>query len=165
MKAYRHIQKKAPLPFVGQKRFALRGLYDYFAEHGLPAHVTRIVDAYGGSGLLANLFKEMFPDREVIWNDYDNYAERLNHIEDYEALRHALQEAMRRPDGSLKEKETRYTEEEKGTIATILKDYTHLHAPTVSGWINFQYNGHAKEACYHNVPTSTIPTGGGILMG
>ena len=75
---YKDIIKQAPLPFAGQKRYFVKHLYEYFS--GLDYKPSRIVDCFGGSGLLSNLFKQMYPDIEVVYNDYDNYMDRIKRI-------------------------------------------------------------------------------------
>nr|DAF27446.1 MAG TPA: methyltransferase [Caudoviricetes sp.] len=75
---YKDIIKHAPLPFAGQKRFFVKKLYDYF--HNLEYKPSRVIDCFGGSGLLSNLFKQMYPDIEVIYNDYDSYFEKIEEI-------------------------------------------------------------------------------------
>ena len=74
---YKNIVKKPPLMFRGHKRNALKLLYNYFKENELKEDVI-IVDLFGGSGLLSNFFKQLFPNNTVIYNDYDGYKERLN---------------------------------------------------------------------------------------
>ena len=74
---YRNIVKKPPLMFKGYKGKALKFFYNYFKANELKEEVI-IVDLFGGSGLLSNFFKQMFPNNTVIYNDYDNYKERLN---------------------------------------------------------------------------------------
>lgn len=84
--------KTAPLPFVGQKRMMIRHV-----EKILNAQISgdgegwTIVDVFGGSGLLA-LAKALKPQAMVIYNDFDNYATRLNHIDDINRLRRILAE-------------------------------------------------------------------------
>ena len=75
---YKDIIKHAPLPFAGQKRFFVKKLYDYF--HNLEYKPSRVIDCFGVSGLLSNLFKQMYPDIEVIYNDYDSYFEKIEEI-------------------------------------------------------------------------------------
>ena len=65
---------QAPLPFVGQKRmFAseFRKVLKRFSDR------TVFVDLFGGSGLLSHITKRERPDATVIYNDHDNYRERL----------------------------------------------------------------------------------------
>ncbi|MDR3943143.1 MAG: DNA adenine methylase, partial [Phocaeicola sp.] len=81
MKKYHYSQ--APLPFVGQKRmFAseFRKVLKRFSDR------TVFVDLFGGSGLLSHITKRERPDATVIYNDHDNYRERLENISRTNAL-------------------------------------------------------------------------------
>lgn len=75
--------KAAPLPFIGQKRMMIRHV-----EKILNQQITgdgegwTIVDVFGGSGLLAHVAKALKPQATVINNDFDDYAQRLSHIDD-----------------------------------------------------------------------------------
>ncbi|WP_324217083.1 DNA adenine methylase [Flavobacterium sp.] len=74
-------QKKyttAPLPFMGQKRRFLTEVKKVLDK--CPAHAT-YVDLFGGSGLLSHTVKSYYPEASVIYNDYDNYRERLLNVE------------------------------------------------------------------------------------
>ena len=82
------IYKKAPLPFVGQKRKFLKHFIPLLQQH-IPNNGAgwTIVDVFGGSGLLAHTAKRTLPEACVIYNDFDGYAKRLHHISDTEKLR------------------------------------------------------------------------------
>ncbi|WP_435135685.1 DNA adenine methylase [Formosa sp. A9] len=67
----------APLPFMGQKRKFIKSFKE--ALHKYPADGV-YVDLFGGSGLLAHTAKQHYPNAKVIYNDYDNYRERINAI-------------------------------------------------------------------------------------
>lgn len=84
MKTY----KKAPLPFVGQKRNFLKHFIPVLQQN-IPngGKGWTIVDVFGGSGLLAHTAKHTLPQARVIYNDFDGYADRLRHIADTEKLR------------------------------------------------------------------------------
>lgn len=70
--------KSAPLPFMGQKRmFATE--FKKVIEHYPDG--TTFVDLFGGSGLLSHIAKCTKPNSKVIYNDFDNYRERLGHIQ------------------------------------------------------------------------------------
>jgi 16S rRNA G966 N2-methylase RsmD len=74
---------QAPLPFVGQKRmFAkeFRHILKQFDE------ATVFVDLFGGSGLLSYIAKREKPNATVVYNDYDNYRQRLSNIPRTNAL-------------------------------------------------------------------------------
>lgn len=47
---------------------------------------TLFVDLFGGSGLLSRTIKDTLPDARVIYNDFDNYADRLAHIPQTNAI-------------------------------------------------------------------------------
>lgn len=67
-----------PLPFRGNKRNfvkefrqVLQNLHD----------IEVVVDLFGGSGLLSRAAKDVLPHARVIYNDFDNYTQRLENIE------------------------------------------------------------------------------------
>lgn len=60
-----------PIPYIGTKKNwekELRAIAD-----ALPPR-AKVLDAYGGSGLVSHFFKQERPDLSVFWNDADNYA-------------------------------------------------------------------------------------------
>ena len=79
---------QAPLPFIGQKRRFLNHFKTLLKQH-IPndGDGWTIVDAFGGSGLLAHTAKQVLPKARVIYNDFDGYAERLQNINDTNKLR------------------------------------------------------------------------------
>ena len=68
----------APLPFVGQKRMFAK---EYKKILGEIKGVKVFVDLFGGSGLLSHIAKKSHPDATVIYNDFDNYRRRIDHID------------------------------------------------------------------------------------
>jgi len=83
--------RKAPLPFTGQKRNFLKLFKQVLNEH-IPGDGEdwTILDAFGGSGLLSHTTKQCKPAARVIYNDYDGYSARLQHIPDINRLRRLL---------------------------------------------------------------------------
>ena len=81
MKTKNYIQ--APLPFQGQKR---RFLNEFKLALNHFKSAPMFVDLFGGSGLLAHTVKQMYPDADVVYNDYDDYHLRLANIERTNAL-------------------------------------------------------------------------------
>jgi len=69
---------QAPLPFQGQKR---RFLTDFKVALQDFKSTPLFVDLFGGSGLLSHTVKQMYPDAEVIYNDFDDYHIRINNID------------------------------------------------------------------------------------
>lgn len=76
---------KAPLPFLGQKAKFLQKLEERLGDFDLSGEVI-FVDVFGGSGLLSHRVKQLYPHARVIWNDYDNYFERLQHRDETSEL-------------------------------------------------------------------------------
>ena len=68
---------QSPLPFQGQKRKFVKHFKE--ALKAFPDKAT-YVDLFGGSGLLSHTIKQEKPLARVIWNDYDNFAHRLECI-------------------------------------------------------------------------------------
>jgi hypothetical protein len=73
----------APLPFVGQKRMFATEFRRVLRQFDGAAI---FVDLFGGSGLLSHIAKREKPDATVVYNDYDNYRQRLENIPRTNAL-------------------------------------------------------------------------------
>jgi len=125
---YKDIIKQAPLPFTGQKRNFIKLLYDFF--NTIDYTPTRVVDCFGGSGLLSNLFKQMYPDCEVIYNDYDDYTDRLKKII---GTNEVLADVRKILSNYNIEKDTRITEPAKKELEEYLSkvDWTKADKQTV----------------------------------
>lgn len=67
----------APLPFQGQKRNFVKQFKEALKSYPNDAVY---VDLFGGSGLLSHTVKQEKPDANVIYNDYDNFKQRLKAI-------------------------------------------------------------------------------------
>ena len=67
----------APLPFQGQKRRHVKEFTGIIKT----LQPNLVVDLFGGSGLLSHLAKRANPRSRVVYNDYDNYCQRLAHID------------------------------------------------------------------------------------
>jgi site-specific DNA-adenine methylase len=67
----------APLPFMGQKRRFLKDFKEALKHY--PSDAT-YVDLFGGSGLLSHTVKSYYPNATVIYNDFDNYENRIANI-------------------------------------------------------------------------------------
>ncbi len=70
----------APLPFQGQKRRFSASFILALNELKKKKDIKVVVDLFGGSGLLSHIVKNILPDSHVIYNDYDDYTERLRNI-------------------------------------------------------------------------------------
>lgn len=67
----------APLPFQGQKRMFAKEYIEVLRQF---PNDTTFVDLFGGSGLLSHIAKCQKPDATVVYNDFDGYRQRLQHI-------------------------------------------------------------------------------------
>lgn len=67
----------APLPFQGQKRMFAK---EYIKVLQQFPDGTTFVDLFGGSGLLSHIAKCQKPHSKVVYNDFDGYRLRLEHI-------------------------------------------------------------------------------------
>lgn len=129
--------RKAPLPFIGQKRNVIRH-FEYILNQQIADDGAgwTIVDVFGGSGLLAHVAKRLKPQAHVIYNDYDNYAERLSHIDDTNRLRSVLLQII----GDTPKNQRLSAEMRTDIIAAIhafdgYKDYI-----TIATWLLFSGN-------------------------
>lgn len=159
---------KPPLPFLGNKRNALKNYKKVLIElkeYGLINENTLILDLYGGSGLLSHVAKQMLPYNEVIWNDYDNYQERLNHIADTEKLRQDLQDFINLNIKDVPDYKKAFTKEQKVMIITFLTEYeknNYIDFITLSSFLLFggTYKNTleklAKHTLFSAVPQSEI---------
>ena len=68
---------KSPLPFQGQKRFFIKEFKNVLEK---TQGVKIVVDLFGGSGLLSRIAKDTLSGARVIYNDFDNYRQRLENI-------------------------------------------------------------------------------------
>jgi site-specific DNA-adenine methylase len=142
----------SPLPFVGQKRmFAgeLKKVLFDFPEDSV------FVDLFGGSGLLSHITKRQCPRATVVYNDFDNYRQRLENIpktnkllRDFRAMLCDIPHKKLIP-ADMKERMLERIKEEE---ATGFVDYI-----TVSSGIMFSMKyqmsleGLRKESFYNNI--------------
>lgn len=82
---------QAPLPFQGQKRRFVRAFRECLGNY---TEQSIFVDLFGGSGLLAHTAKSQLPNAQVIYNDYDNFKQRLNSIETTNAILRQLRPVL-----------------------------------------------------------------------
>lgn len=68
---------KSPLPFQGQKRYFIKEFKNILEK---TQGVKIVVDLFGGSGLLSRIAKDTLTGAKVVYNDFDNYRQRLENI-------------------------------------------------------------------------------------
>ncbi|QEE51025.1 DNA adenine methylase [Flavobacterium alkalisoli] len=81
----------APLPFMGQKRRFLKDFKEALKQY--PANAV-YVDLFGGSGLLSHTVKSVYPDATVVYNDFDNYSDRIKAIPTTNSIMADLRELL-----------------------------------------------------------------------
>lgn len=82
----------APLPFMGQKRNFLKDFIKALENY---PHNAIYVDLFGGSGLLSHTVKQLYPQARVIYNDYDNYSQRLKNIDKTNVLLRDIRQILK----------------------------------------------------------------------
>ncbi len=82
---------QAPLPFQGQKRRFVKHFEKALENYSSDAIY---VDLFGGSGLLSHTAKRKYPNAKVIYNDFDNYKERLKNIPKTNAILDKLRKVL-----------------------------------------------------------------------
>ena len=93
----------ATLPFMGQKRMFVKEFRKVLGQ--FPDDAVYI-DHFGGSGLLAHVTRCEKPAARVVYNDFDNYRQRLANVGRTNALLAELREMVKGcPRGKLLPKE------------------------------------------------------------
>ena len=126
---------KAPLPFQGQKRNFLKIFNRELKKLCSDGDGWTIIDVFGGSGLLAHNAKYTCRKARVIFNDYDNYTERLLNINKTDQLRRRL----RKITGN-KKRCSSLNIETKSQVINYLKNCEYIDYMTVSRYLLFSGN-------------------------
>lgn len=133
-KQTRKLHSTSPLPFIGQKRQIIQTFRDTL-DHIVfdDGQGWTIVDVFGGSGLLAHNAKYLKPQAHVIYNDFDNFSQRLQHIDDTNRLRQIIASVL---DGYPRQK--RLPADVKQHIISIINDFDgYIDCHSVSTWLLF----------------------------
>ncbi|THA14016.1 hypothetical protein, partial [Rodentibacter pneumotropicus] len=161
--------KQAPLPFVGQKRQFLKH-FEQVLNDNIPGNGEGwiIIDAFGGSGLLSHTAKQLKPEARVIYNDFDGYAERLEHIDDINTLRKQLYAAV----GNATQKNKRMTKECKAECVRIIQEFDgYKDLNSLASWLLFSGNQVStfeelfSKDFWHCIRQSDYPKANGYLEG
>lgn len=161
--------KQAPLPFIGQKRMFLKHVEIVLNKHiDGDGEGWTIVDVFGGSGLLSHTAKQLKPKATVIYNDFDGYAERLNHIDDINRLRQIIFNYLH----GIIPKNGRLSKEIKVEIINKINDFNgYKDLNCLASWLLFsgQQVGSIEalfaKDFWHCVRQSDYPTAEGYLDG
>ncbi len=161
------LYKQAPLPFVGQKRFFLPHFRNIVNEYiNGDGEGWTIIDVFGGSGLLSNNAKHCKPNARVIYNDFDNYSERLKFIADNNRLRRLLYDVLKH------EPRRKLSKPIIEDVKRIIYDFDgKIDIRALSNWLLFTGN-HAQDiddlfsfTLYNNIRKSDYPSADDYLTG
>lgn len=158
--------RRPPLPFMGNKRNMLKhikAVLETMQEDGQIDSETIFIDCFGGSGLISHNIKQWYPSNRVVWNDYDNYQERLNHLDTTEQLR---QEMAKIISDTIPYKDKLSTTPTKEKILTLLQDKAQSGAfidyTTISTYLLFSgnyaktYQELAKHTFYNGLVSTPL---------
>lgn len=149
----------APLPFQGQKRMFAKEFIKVLQQF---PDGTVFVDLFGGSGLLSHIVKRQKPHSEVIYNDFDGYRQRLEHIPQTNELLSKLRTLVynvprcKKIAGDVRERVFECLQEHQNL-------YGYLDFITISASIMFSMKyclsieEMRKEALYNNVRLTDYP--------
>lgn len=128
------LYSKAPLSFIGQKRNFIKAFRDVIkAQIVGDGEGWTVVDVFGGSGLLAHNAKHLLPKATVIYNDFDGYVERLNHINDTEQLRQQIYNALNHLP-----RQKALSQNDKEVVVDIIKSFSgFVDVHSVANWVLF----------------------------
>ena len=95
---------KPPLSFIGNKSKYKKIFIEVLKRNFNDQYIY--VDLFGGSGYLSYVVKYIFPNAKVIYNDYDNYLDRVKHISDTNNIIQDINKIFN--EDNLKRSEKRY---------------------------------------------------------
>ncbi len=106
---------QSPLPFQGQKRFFLKIFKKEISKY---SDKYVFIDLFGGSGLLSHTVKSIFPNAKVVYNDFDNFKERLNNIENTNFILNELRTLLQNCP-----RDKKITQEKRTQVLNVLKKH------------------------------------------
>ena len=163
------VYKTAPLPFQGQKRRFINAFGVAMKELKAKQEVKIIVDLFGGSGLLSHTAKRIFPNAQVIYNDFDNYSDRIKNIANTNRLladlRYILKDCSREKKVQNEVAKTIFEcieiEESKGYV-----DYITLSSSLLfSANYVLSLKELKEQSLYNNIKASDYPLADDYLLG
>lgn len=151
---------QSPLPFQGQKRKFLNHVKSVLANSSEDA---TYVDLFGGSGILSHTIKQLKPNAKVVYNDYDDFSQRLAAV----AQTNVLLDKIRAITNGLP-KDKLIPEVHKLKLLELIKDEEcrlgYVDYITLSSSLLFSakyvtnYNDLTKQTFYNNVRQSNYVT-------
>ena len=169
---------RPPLTFQGNKKNLLKPFLKVLHSYNITPG-TIFVDVFGGSGLISHHLKQNYPQNRVIWNDFDDFAHRLEIAPITEKIRAHLCEIVAR-DGFESKDSSGHERLKKETISEIKSylagfDEDELDCIQLSNYLCFsgQYKDSKAELLrddikviqYNHLPQSPINTRGYLQNG
>lgn len=158
------IYTKPPLPFMGNKKNMLKHIKQVLETMRADGEIdgeSIFIDVFGGSGLVAHNIKQWYPRNQVLWNDYDNYQKRLDHIAQTESLRAWLYEKVR--DGEYQNALPKHIKQEiLARIHALETQGEYIDYTTLSTYLLFSGNyvrdfiGFSKGTFYNRISTTRL---------
>ena len=149
----------APLPFQGQKRMFAK---EYIKVLQQFPDGTTFVDLFGGSGLLSHIAKCQKPHSKVVYNDFDGYRLRLEHIPQTNELLARLRGVVSVP------RHKAILGKERELVLSLVREHEHLYGYvdyiTLSSSLMFsmkyatEFSDFEKETVYNNIKTTDYPS-------
>ena len=161
---------KPPLPFEGNKKLWRKNYKELLKEF---EDIEIFVDLFGGSGILSRWTKNTYKDSIVIYNDFDNYRERLKNIPTTNDLLRDIREIIkdiphRKPIDEERTKQIKdLFEDYKNNNKFIdLKSLVHqLHFTKRLNINTADIEGFFKEILYNNLNKNNIEISEDYLTG
>lgn len=134
------ILKRAPLPFQGQKSkwFAqFSQVLDRVEQKAQQLNrPVCAIDVFGGSGLLSHWTKRLHPDFTVIYNDFDNYEDRIKHVHDVNLLMDEVHKLF--PEYTRSKRQNKLTPPETDKLRQLITEHKErVDYYCLSSWFKF----------------------------
>lgn len=123
---------------------------------------TTFVDLFGGSGLLSHIAKCQKPHSKVVYNDFDGYRLRLEHIPQTNELLARLRGVVSVP------RHKAILGKERELVLSLVREHEHLYGYvdyiTLSSSLMFsmkyatEFSDFEKETLYNNIKTTDYPS-------
>ena len=164
---------KPLLPFIWNKKNFLKVIIETIKESKeiVPyAEDFVVVDLFWGSWLLSHIVKKNFTQARVIFNDFENYKQRVDNIKDTEELRKNIYEKITYKY-NLKDK---INEIDKNKIIEIIEkhkeEWKFFDERSIVNWLSFSwivatYTTLLKNNFFNKVPKTELIVNNNYLEG
>lgn len=149
---------QAPLPFVGQKRMFIKEFKQVVNETiSNDGEGWQIIDVFGGSGLLAHNAKQLKPQAQVIWNDFDDYQTELDYIDDLNDWRSTILKIQSKHGHERKEKLSPECKQEIINFLETKKQHPAFKMRLLNQWLAysgqavFEWEKFIKKDFWHSI--------------